>query len=106
MRLQCGSSALEKQEMTDFSNWILKVGEGKINEPNDGIVDIEIPPELLIMNFDDPILAIISSTYPNFLHHYLDYDFLSCRAILASTIEVVDKVNSVVLDMVPGNTWY
>jgi ATP-dependent DNA helicase PIF1 len=103
MRLQCGSSPLEKQEMSDFSNWILKVGEGKINEPNDGIVDIKIPPELLIMTFEDPILAIIKSTYPNFFDNYLDYDFLSCRAILASTIEVVEKVNCVVLDMLPGN---
>jgi ATP-dependent DNA helicase PIF1 len=90
--------------MAEFSNWLLNVGEGKINEPNDGIVDIKIPSDFLITQFDDPVLAIIKSTYPNLLDNYLDYDYLSSRAILASTIEVVDQVNSVVLNMLPGNT--
>jgi ATP-dependent DNA helicase PIF1 len=102
MRLQCGSSEIEKQEMAEFSRWILDIGEGRLGNPNDGVTDIEIPQDLLLTNFDDPILAIVNSTYPDLLHNYLNYDFLSARAILASTIEVVDKINNFVLGLLPG----
>jgi ATP-dependent DNA helicase PIF1 len=105
MRLQCGSTQEEKNEMSEFSDWILKVGEGKLEEPNDGIADIRIPDELLITTFDDPISAIIDSTYPDLLENNQNYDFLSARAILASTIEVVNKINNVVLQLLPGNTY-
>ncbi|KAK2397537.1 ATP-dependent DNA helicase PIF1 [Trifolium repens] len=88
--------------MAEFSEWLLKVGEGRLNEPNDGVVEITIPQEFLIMEFDDPILGIINNTYPNLMDSYMDYDYLSSRAILASTIEVVDKINSVVLGLLPG----
>jgi ATP-dependent DNA helicase PIF1 len=88
--------------MAEFSKWILSIGEGKCGEPNDGIVDIEIPAELLITNFDDPILAIVNNTYPELLANYLNYDYLSARAILASTIEVVEQVNNFVLQLIPG----
>lgn len=106
MRLTCGSSESEKHEMAEFSKWILNVGEGKINEPNDGVADIEIPDELLIKVFDDPITAIVNSTYPNLLVHYQDYDFLSSRAILASTIEVVEEINQYVLGLIPGALFF
>ncbi|KAK2403227.1 ATP-dependent DNA helicase PIF1 [Trifolium repens] len=79
-----------------------KVGEGKLEEPNDGIANIRIPDELLITTFDDPISAIIDSTYPDLLENNQNYDFLSARAILASTIEVVNKINNVVLQLLPG----
>jgi hypothetical protein len=69
MRLQCGSSEIEKQEMAEFSRWILDIGEGRLGNPNDGVADIEIPQDLLLTNFDDPILAIVNSTYPDLLHN-------------------------------------
>lgn len=102
MRLQCGSSDSEKHETVEFSKWILDVGEGKINEPNDGVADIQIPDELLIKDFEHPIPAIVNSTYPDLLLNYQVYDFLSSRAILASTIEVVEEINQYVLGLIPG----
>ena len=80
----------------------MDVGEGKISEPNDGYADIPIPTELLITEFNDPILAIIESTYLNFLDNYKSYDYLKSRAILALTIEVVDQINEYVLGLMPG----
>jgi len=80
----------------------LDVGEGKISEPNDGYADIPIPTELLITEFNDPILAIIESTYLNFLDNYKSYDYLKSRAILALTIEVVDQINDYVLGLMSG----
>jgi ATP-dependent DNA helicase PIF1 len=106
MRLKQGSDSEENQEVALFSEWLLKLGEGKLSEPNDGYAEIPIPPEMLITEFTDPILAIIESTYPNFLENYSSYEYLKNRAILASTIEVVDQINDHVLSLMPGNNVY
>ncbi|KAF1866204.1 hypothetical protein Lal_00024202 [Lupinus albus] len=92
MRLQNDDNTTEIRE---FSEWILKVGDGKLLEPNDGC-------ELLILHFDNPIEAIVSSTYPDLHLHYNDEQFLQCRAILASTIDIVDQINEYVLSIIPG----
>ncbi|KAF7807337.1 ATP-dependent DNA helicase PIF1 [Senna tora] len=59
MRLQSQSSSHNEDEVKEFTDWLLNVGEGELNEPNDGEVEIEIPNELLITDFNDPIAAII-----------------------------------------------
>ncbi|KAF1891803.1 hypothetical protein Lal_00031612 [Lupinus albus] len=69
MRLQNNNNTIEIKE---FSEWILKVGDEKLYEPNDGCVEIDIPKELLIIDFDNPIDAKVCSTYPNLQHHYKD----------------------------------
>ncbi|KAF1860219.1 hypothetical protein Lal_00037556 [Lupinus albus] len=81
---------------------ILPVGDGKLSEPNDGCVEVDIPDEVLILNYDNPIEAIVYSTYPDLHLHYNDEQFLQCRAILASTIDVVDQINEYVLSIIPG----
>jgi ATP-dependent DNA helicase PIF1 len=102
MRLKHGSNSKENSEIEEFSKWLLKVGEGKVCEPNDGFAEIPIPKEMLITEYEDPILAIVQSTYPNLLENYRSYECLKCRAILASTIEVVDQINDYVLGLMPG----
>ncbi|KAF1882130.1 hypothetical protein Lal_00038774 [Lupinus albus] len=103
MRLQNDDNTTEIRE---FSELILKVGDGKLSEPNDGCVEVDIPYELLILNFDNPIEAIMSSTYPDLHLHYNDEQFLQCRAILASTIDVVDQINEYVLSIIPEEKEY
>jgi ATP-dependent DNA helicase PIF1 len=102
MRLRSNAGSSDADELKTFSEWILKVGEGKISEPNDGIADFEIPDDMLIKEFDDPIDAIMKSTYPNFLNMYNNLDYLQQRAILASTIDVVDTINDYVLSIIPS----
>ncbi|XP_058726511.1 uncharacterized protein LOC131597868 [Vicia villosa] len=102
MRLQQGRDGTSSKEIAEFSKWILNVGDDKISEPNDGLVDIKISPELLITNFEDPIKAIVESTYPNLVHVFQDVAYLQGKAIIASTIEVVDKISHYVLDLIPG----
>jgi ATP-dependent DNA helicase PIF1 len=99
MRLQGGKTS---DEVAKFSEWILKVGEGKLSEPNDGYADIDIPKELLILDYDEPIPAIVQSTYPNLADQYKCPKFLQSRAILASTIQVVEEINNYVLSLIPG----
>lgn len=45
---------------------IKNIGEGKVSESNNGVTVIDIPPDLLITEFEDPIVAIVNSTYPEF----------------------------------------
>ncbi|KAK2417432.1 hypothetical protein QL285_039731 [Trifolium repens] len=102
MRLRQGPADQNNEEIEEFSKWLLSVGEGRISEPNDGTAEIEIPPELLITNYNDPIEAIVESTYPDFLQNFTNYQYLLSRAILASTIEVVDTINNYMLSLMPG----
>lgn len=102
MRLQSGSKLTESHEIEQFSKWLLNIGEGKLSVPNDGYAEFDIPSEMLISNFDDPITTIIESTYPSFMDNYRSYDYLKSRAILAATIETIDKINEHVLDLMPG----
>ncbi|XP_058726700.1 ATP-dependent DNA helicase pfh1-like [Vicia villosa] len=102
MRLQSGPNEVEKKEIADFSKWLLQIGEGKLSEPNDGFADIQLPPELLITDYTDPIVAIVNSTYPDFSENYQSNDYLKSKAILASTLEVIDQINNHVLDLMPG----
>jgi ATP-dependent DNA helicase PIF1 len=104
MRLHTGSQSSDAAELNEFAQWILDIGDGKISEPNDGYAEIDIPSELLITNFDDPIDAIVKSTYPNLMENYKNEDLLQSRAILASKIEVVDQINEYVLKLIPGTT--
>jgi hypothetical protein len=104
MRLQNQQTAANCDEIKEFSDWILKVGDGKIDEPNDGFAEIPIPADLLISNFDDPIDAIVNSTYPNLVDNFQDDVYLRSRAILASTIQVVNEINDYVLNLIPGTS--
>lgn len=72
-----------------------------MNEPNDGEVDIEIPDNLLIKKFFDPIVTIISSTYPSLLENYSNPNYLKEIAILAPTLDIVDRINQYILALIP-----
>ncbi|KAK2372926.1 ATP-dependent DNA helicase PIF1 [Trifolium repens] len=88
--------------MQEFTNWILNAGEGKMSRPNTGNPEVDIPPELLITNFDDPIAAIVQSTYPNLLSQLQNGRYFQSRAILASTVEAVEQINDYMLKLLPG----
>jgi len=97
---------LSASKLISFSQWILDIGDGKISEPNDGYAIIEIPQELLISDFNDPIHGNVNSTYPNLMDQYNNEEYLQCKAILASTIDIVDEINAFVLSLVPGTNLF
>jgi ATP-dependent DNA helicase PIF1 len=76
MRLQQSCELEDPIELKKFSERILNVGEGKIAEPNDGFAEIDIPDEFLIKDFENPIDAIVKSTYTDFLDNYNNPDYL------------------------------
>ncbi|XP_010507507.1 PREDICTED: ATP-dependent DNA helicase PIF2-like [Camelina sativa] len=63
MRLLQNITPNEAMEIEEFSKWILDVGKGRLNEPNNGVVDVDIPEELLITEVNSPIESIINVVY-------------------------------------------
>ena len=102
MRLTVGSRPEDVNEIREFADWILKVGDGDLGEPNDGEVSIDVPREILIDVVVDPVQSIIDFTYPNILDNIDDPTYFQEKAILAPTNEVVDSINGHLLDKFPG----
>ncbi|KAH1133116.1 hypothetical protein GYH30_011797 [Glycine max] len=103
MRLQSNPTDHSNlDELKQFFEWLLDIGDGKLAEPNDGYGEITIPDEFLIKDFQDPIQEIVEATYSDLLHNYNNGDFLQKRVVLASTKDVVDKINDYVLSLIPG----
>lgn len=103
MCLQSIGDHKEVSSLKKFSEWLLCVVNGKLLEPNDGYAEIEILEGLLIKEFTDPIEAIVRVTYPGLLKQHNNADFLKSKAILASNIDSVDKINEYVLSLIPGD---
>ncbi|XP_006577600.1 uncharacterized protein LOC114405111 [Glycine soja] len=101
--LQNNMQATNQEETAAFAQWIIDIGDDIIGDENDGYATIEIPQELLITEYNDPIHSIISSTFPDLSHHHNDPEYFQTRAILASTNEIVQQVNDYMLTMIPGN---
>ncbi|OIT03093.1 hypothetical protein A4A49_57558, partial [Nicotiana attenuata] len=59
----------------------------------DGIEKVQIPDDLLISNCDDPISAIVESTYPDFFSHSSGIDYLQQREILALILDMEESIN-------------
>ncbi|XP_071714203.1 uncharacterized protein [Rutidosis leptorrhynchoides] len=72
MRLRTDIDGVDQQQIRDFADWILKIGEGKINEPNDGEADVELPNEILLQTDGNSVDTIVNSTYPSVLDHLGD----------------------------------
>lgn len=104
MHLQSGTSTSNKEEVHLFSEWVLHIEDDTLSVPNDGYVDISIPDEFLISNFSNPIEAIVESTYLDLIYNYHDPKYLQSRAILTSTIEVVDDISQYIINLLPGIT--
>ncbi|XP_010507012.1 PREDICTED: ATP-dependent DNA helicase PIF1-like [Camelina sativa] len=106
MRLLANNlSPTAAQDIKDFSEWILKVSDGKISEPNDGEVMIDIPEEFLITTADDPIEVISREVYgdPKCLKDNDDPNFFQERAILCPTNEDVGIINEYMLDQLEAD---
>ena len=103
MRLTVGSRPEDVDEIKEFADWILKVGDGDIGGPHDGEVSIDIPEDILIRETDDPVQSLIDFTYPNLLQNIHDPSYFQEKAILAPTNEVVDTINDHLLKTFPGD---
>ncbi|XP_019190330.1 PREDICTED: uncharacterized protein LOC109184747 [Ipomoea nil] len=93
LRLRGISSAEEVAKLNSFAKWIADLGDGNLGEEKNGVFNIRIPDNFVLRNEVDPIAEIVQRTFPSYGHGQFDHKFLESRAILAPTLDVVDKVN-------------
>ncbi|KAL9293978.1 putative DNA helicase Pif1 [Arabidopsis thaliana] len=80
MRLRQCDGRQDALGLMEFSKWLLDIGDGKINEPNNGEVEIDIPEDLCITECDDPIKAIVKEIYGDTYADEKDPKFWKKRA--------------------------
>ncbi|XP_071712983.1 uncharacterized protein [Rutidosis leptorrhynchoides] len=100
MRLLNCVSHSDLMEVREFAQWILDIGEGKINLPNDGEADVQFPEEVLIRSNYDPIESIVNSLYPSLHQELGNPSYFQERDVLAPTNEEVDAINELVLSKI------
>ncbi|KAL0824570.1 hypothetical protein Bca101_048247 [Brassica carinata] len=81
----------DNNELVMFSNWILDIGDGKINEPNNGEIEIDIPEDLLVSECKDPIREIVKEVYGN-SYTSEERSYLSSDSIDTSDTSKIDDM--------------
>lgn len=102
MRLGGSNIESERQEIKQFADWILNIGDGDPSANELGEYPIEIPPDLLIDDHIKPLESLIEFTYPNILNNIHSDHYFEERAILAPTLESVAEVNDFMISQIPG----
>ena len=102
MRLLTSKETSDAKELADFAKWILAVGDGIVPNEDDTDDLIKIPSDFLLQPTTDALECIIHSTYPDLVLHLNDFSYFRDRAILTSTLSIVEEVNNAVLAMLPG----
>lgn len=109
MRLGRGKTEAENQKISDFSKWVLDVGDGIIDNIHHENISLDpeilIPTKFLINNFTNSVASIVNVTYPHFINSFSSESYLRERAILTPTNANIDQVNSQILDLIPGTTY-
>jgi ATP-dependent DNA helicase PIF1 len=106
MRLSSPSWSQEnREELSQFSKWMLDIGEGKIHatsrEGEDEPTWIQIPEEFLLMPQSDKTACIVKKVYEDLQTNYMDLQYLKDRAILTPTNDVVDSINDYIVSLIP-----
>ncbi|XP_057451752.1 uncharacterized protein LOC130743516 [Lotus japonicus] len=100
MRLTVVETADEAIEIKEFADWILKIENGDHPDSGAGEYDVQIPPYLLIPISPGPLMKLIKYTYRDLLHKMKDPKFFQDKAIFFPTLEVVEMINTYLLDMI------
>ncbi|XP_076897877.1 uncharacterized protein LOC143551300 [Bidens hawaiensis] len=102
MRLTIGCRSSDIQNIREFADWLLDIGQGNVGGPNDGETVIDILDDLLILNSVDPMGDLIRFVYPNILDRFNELAYFQDRALLAPLNEIVQEINERMLDLFPG----
>jgi hypothetical protein len=108
MRLSSNALTNEgRKELSDFSKWMLDVGEGNIQAvTKEGESEpswIKIPHEFLLKPNDNNISCMVNVVYSELESRYMDFEYLRTRAILSLTNDIVDIINNYIVSLVPGD---
>ena len=99
------SAAINKRKSTkdlsDFSEFLLKIGEGMIPFVNSSRFtdDIQLPIDIA-QNIDE--VELIKKVFPNINVNYSDHSFMTTRAILTPKNKDVSRINDICSKLFPG----
>ncbi|XP_074351558.1 uncharacterized protein LOC141690681 [Apium graveolens] len=108
MRVRQGQSNPDSEDLKLFAQWLLDIGNGQVPPPPNSNPLIEnqilIPSRFCDLATENTIENMISSTFPDFSHNGTSSQYLSERDILTPTNQTVGQVNSVIVDMLLGES--
>lgn len=95
------SNKQKNKSSKEFANYLLSIGNGTANSP--------INQEIIELNHQFGKIhtthqSLVQSVYPDLNGNISNHQWISERAILAVTNEIVDKINIEVLNMVNGES--
>lgn len=97
------------ERLSNFVSWLLLLGEGKIPTVTNESDYIELPTENCISINGDSQLTLknamdelISFVYPDLATNLARRNWLAERAVLAPVNTIVDQMNEIGLDLIPG----
>ncbi|XP_027938803.1 ATP-dependent DNA helicase RRM3-like [Vigna unguiculata] len=102
MRLSTTTINQIANDIKEFADWILKIGDGQIDVNENGEYMVEIPEELLIINTDVPLLSLVEFVYPQFVVNMMNPNYFDDGAILCPTNDSVEQVNDFMLSLLGG----
>lgn len=98
----------ERDELEEFSRWVLAVGNGTVPAIKKGEEReaswVTIPDDLLIQTEGNKIAALVSEVYSAFLTNYQDPTYLASRVIICPNNTTVDEINDYIVSMLPGDS--
>nr|XP_017245517.1 PREDICTED: ATP-dependent DNA helicase PIF1-like [Daucus carota subsp. sativus] len=109
MRLHAGNTPEQNRIIKDFSEWQLRIGDGKKchdfepDASNDA--NMKMPERFLIHAEESPLQSLVDRIYPGFEENFQSHEYIRDRAILTPTNVVVDDINKIILDKIPGETY-
>jgi len=102
MRLSTTTNNQTANDIKEFADWILKIGDEKMDVNENGECVVEIPKELLIINTDLPLLSLVEFVYPQFVVNMIKPNYFDDGAILCPTNDSVEQVNDFMLSLLGG----
>ena len=106
MRLLRNANAPDIEEQTEFANWLLQVGDGRVPgpSPDHGIsTTITLPPQM-VMPANADIDSLIAKVYPDLNRNVGNAQYLNKRAVLCPTNDDVDEVNNRIMSAIDGES--
>ncbi|XP_072073482.1 uncharacterized protein [Arachis hypogaea] len=102
MKLRDEDDDESNNDLRLFAEWILAIGDDKCGTSIKGIEKIQIPNDILIEKWDDSILEICKATYLELFGCSNNIAHIKDKAILAPTLQMVDEINSFMMNLNPG----
>ncbi|RYR47517.1 hypothetical protein Ahy_A07g033445 [Arachis hypogaea] len=90
------------QELRNFAEWLLKIGDGLAGDTTDGESIVHIPSDILVKNSETALDDLIDFVYPDMLSNLSVENYFKDRAILAPTLDCVTDVNNKMTAELPG----